>query len=90
MTRCNQQSNAKNLIFTIYKVDDFFVVDDRTKLFDLIRYIPNLFELLDNLINLNFQDPISRSGKSHLLPSAQLRTECHKYDCFLVVHQDGH
>lgn len=58
MTGCIQHSNAKNAIFTIYKEHDFYV--DRTKLFDLIRHIKTLSELLHNLIKMNFQVPTSR------------------------------
>lgn len=70
MTRYIQHSNAKNIILIIYKVYEYFV--DMTRLFNLIRYIPTLFELLQNLINQDFQVPVSRSGKSSFLPSVQL------------------
>lgn len=45
MTQYIQHSNAK--ITTL--IHEYFL--DMTRLFDLIRFIPTLFELLHNLIN---------------------------------------
>lgn len=88
LTRYIQHSNDKNIILIIYKVYYYFV--DMIRLFDLIRYIPTLFELLQNLINQDFQVLVSRSSKSSFLPSALSWMECHKYSCFLVALQNSH